>query len=271
MPRKSTHFMGTVGGSGSVTSIATTAPVAGGTITTTGTISITGAAGQVLAGATPAFTATPVLGVAGSTVGTVGLQNATSGTLTVSPPAGALGTPTLTLPAATDTLVGKATTDTLSNKTLTAASNANSITLLNYQSAIAPITGTGALATMYSYTLPGATMGAGKGIRFTMMVNHTTGSTNTQYRLNVGAANLSFSATGTSITAIALFMNNIGVTNAQQFLQFPAFAASAVLASSQGATTSAIDSTANIAITWQFNVANTDAVTPQMFMVELIA
>jgi hypothetical protein len=45
--------------------------------------------------------------------------NATSGTITLSPVSGALGSVTLSLPAATDTLVGKATTDTLINKTLT--------------------------------------------------------------------------------------------------------------------------------------------------------
>jgi len=42
---------------------------------TTGAVSITGAAGQILAGATPAFTATPTLGVNATTTGTLGLAN----------------------------------------------------------------------------------------------------------------------------------------------------------------------------------------------------
>lgn len=59
------------------------------------------------------------LGVAGTSVGAIGFRNATSGTITLQAVTGALGTVTLSLPAATDTLVGKATTDTLTNKTLT--------------------------------------------------------------------------------------------------------------------------------------------------------
>ena len=58
-------------------------------------------------------------GVAGSAT----FGNATSGTVTLQPVTGALGTRTLSLPAATDTLVGKATTDILTNKTFNTASN----------------------------------------------------------------------------------------------------------------------------------------------------
>lgn len=86
-----------------------------GLATANGGILNTGATGV------PSVTPTPVLGVAGTTVGTIGFQNATSGTITLSPPTGALGTVTVFLPAANDTLVGKATTDELTNKTLTSS------------------------------------------------------------------------------------------------------------------------------------------------------
>lgn len=66
---------------------------------------------------TPSMTPTPVLGVAGASVGSVGFQNLTSGTITLQPALGALGSSVLSLPAATDTLVGVATSDNLLNKT----------------------------------------------------------------------------------------------------------------------------------------------------------
>jgi hypothetical protein len=93
--------------------------------------------------------------LSGWTVPTAGLKfsNATSGTITLAATSGALGSVTLSLPAATDTLVGKATTDILSNKTIPTAglaftnATSGSITLA---------TPTGALATP-TVTLPAAT------------------------------------------------------------------------------------------------------------------
>lgn len=65
-------------GGGTVTSVICGTGLSGGTITTTGTCAVTGAAGEILAGATPALTATPVLGVASTTTGTLGLLNASN-------------------------------------------------------------------------------------------------------------------------------------------------------------------------------------------------
>lgn len=72
-----------------------------------------------------------LLGTAGSNVGDIGFRNATSGTITLAPPTGALGTVTATLFAATDTIVGKATTDTLTNKTLDVEGAGNVVTTVN--------------------------------------------------------------------------------------------------------------------------------------------
>ncbi len=70
--------------------------------------------------AAPSFSIAPVLGVAGSSVGTIGFHNATSGTITLSPPTGALGTVTVIIPAAADTLVNLTSIQTMTNKTFVA-------------------------------------------------------------------------------------------------------------------------------------------------------
>lgn len=100
--------------SGTVTNLTGTASIningtVGATTPTTGVFT------TLVAGSTTSL----LLGTAGSAVGNIGFRNATSGTVTLAPATGALGTVTLTLPTATDTLVGKATTDTLTNKRIT--------------------------------------------------------------------------------------------------------------------------------------------------------
>jgi hypothetical protein len=72
-----------------------TAPVA---ISAAGAISITGAAGQVLAGASPAFTATPTLGVVSSANGTLALANSASAFLVTIAAGNNAAAWTLTLP-----------------------------------------------------------------------------------------------------------------------------------------------------------------------------
>lgn len=121
-PSSSTFLRGdnswaTPGGSGTVTNT-------GGNLTSNAVVLGAGTTDtKVVAGVTTDGTSGLTLGVAGASVGAVNFKNATSGTVTLSPVTGALGTVTLSLPAATDTLVGKATTDTLTNKTISGASN----------------------------------------------------------------------------------------------------------------------------------------------------
>jgi hypothetical protein len=92
------------------------------TIATGGTNATSAAAGTIpnaSSGTASSWTPTPTLGAAG-TLGSVTMGNATSGLLTLEPVTGALGTVTVSIPAATDTLVNLAGTQTLTNKTLTA-------------------------------------------------------------------------------------------------------------------------------------------------------
>ncbi len=63
-----------------------------------------GAVPKVAAGLTTDGTSALTLGVAGTSVGSVALKNATSGTITIQPTTGALGSVTLTAPATTGTL-----------------------------------------------------------------------------------------------------------------------------------------------------------------------
>jgi len=104
---------GTLASSGALTA---NSPVLGGG---------SGGLPSTVAGITSDGTSKITLGVAGTSVGSVDFKNATSGTITLAPVTGALGTVTLSMPAATDTIVGKATTDTLTNKTLNCESTGN--------------------------------------------------------------------------------------------------------------------------------------------------
>jgi len=120
--------------------------VSGGYYVNGGLISPTtaGTNGTLLQGVTsaaPTFTPTPTLGVAGSVVGSLAFANATSGSITLQPSTGALGSSVLTLPIATDTLVGKATTDIFTNKTFDTAGTGNSLKIGTQ--AISGLTGTG--------------------------------------------------------------------------------------------------------------------------------
>lgn len=74
---------------------------------------------KAVAGITSDGTSKLVLGVAGTSVGGIDFKNATSGTLTLAPVTGALGTVTLSMPATTGTLATLAGTETFTNKTLT--------------------------------------------------------------------------------------------------------------------------------------------------------
>jgi hypothetical protein len=140
-----------------------------------------------------------------------------------------------------------------------------------YQGPGSAITGTGAAAVYFTCTLPAGVMGAGQGIIITVLAKHTTGTAAVSYTLSFG---------GTSTTAVPpggaanqlerityLVMNNPGSTGAQTI--------STVGQDSNGGSnsikldTAAVNTASAVTINLQFNVAATDAITPEMFLVEL--
>lgn len=94
------------------------------------------------------------LGISGTNVGKVLFNNATSGSITLEPATGALGSTVLTLPAGSTTLIGAGTTATFTNKTFDTAGTGNNF-LINGVAATAN-TGTGAVARAVSpaFTTP---------------------------------------------------------------------------------------------------------------------
>lgn len=98
----------------------------GGTVTNTGgdltsnslVLGAGGADTKTVAGITSNGAGKIVLGVAGTTVGSIDLKNATSGTVTIHPPTGALSTADITTPIGTVTLATLAGAESLTNKKL---------------------------------------------------------------------------------------------------------------------------------------------------------
>jgi len=110
----------------------------GGTVTNTGTLTANrvvlangGVDVTTVAGIATNGTSQLQLGVAGASVGSVQFSNATSGTITLQPVTGALGTVTISMPATTTTLAGLAiaNTFTLGNTFSVAGSTGNAIIL----------------------------------------------------------------------------------------------------------------------------------------------
>lgn len=149
------------------------------------------------------------LGASG-TLGSVTFGNATSGTVKIQPVTGALGTVTLSLPAATDTLVGKATTDTLTNKTFDTAGTGNSFSINGV--AVTANTGTGAVARATSPTFVTPTLGAASAT--SLNVSGTTASTSvTTGALIVGGGG----GFGNAVHANGVFTHCIAGAIAQGF------------------------------------------------------
>ncbi|MBZ5508493.1 MAG: hypothetical protein LAO78_23800 [Acidobacteriia bacterium] len=158
---------------------------------------------------------------------------------------------------------------TLTNKVLNGAGSGNSVNLLDFQGPLSPITGDSTDHTMFSYVIPANTIQTGKGISIKCVFQHTTGSSSVTYKLILGSTTLfSIGDAGTSLIT----------TDAEMFANGNQTTQVGSIHGSDGATitinnllTSGAENLANaLTLKWTFNVANTNAVTPSLFVVKLI-
>jgi hypothetical protein len=140
------------------------------------------------------------------------------------------------------------------------------------QGPLASVTGTGGLATYYTCTIPAGALAAGKGIRVTAISKHTTGTASVTYQLSFGGTLTS--AVGPSGAANQLdknvyeIFNAPGSTSSQTI--FTTGQDSNAGTNSLKLDTASVNTASSVTLNVQFNVPNTDAITPEMFWVELI-
>lgn len=143
-------------------------------------------------------------------------------------------------------------------------------TLLNSQGPATAVTGTGAAATLYTFSIAGGTMSTTSCIRASAFFQHTTGTTSTTFTWNFGAT--SFTSSGSTVVAGAkstITVCNNGATNSQ-WLAVDNLIIGTTLQQGAQFNTSAIDTTSSTTISFQFTVAATDAVTPKGWTVESV-
>jgi hypothetical protein len=181
----------------------------------------------------------------------------------------------LTIPATGTAVVSDTATQTLSAKTLQGAGSGNAVTLLNAQGPLAAVVGTGADATLYTFTIPANVIGAGKGIRVTVVSQKTTGTGIATYKLKFGATTIESPALTQNSNVnpddfTYRILNNSGVQNAQNWTRLALFVSAGATSLGGASGTSAENSANALTISWTFSAAGTEQVTPKQFIVELI-
>jgi len=140
----------------------------------------------------PAYSSTITLGASG-TLGTITLGNATSGTILITPPTGALGTPTLTLPITSTTLAGLAVTQEFTQVNTFSSASASTSTASG--AVVISAGGLGVFGSAYIggvINLPATTSTAGQITQATKRLLHTYGTSN----IFLGSESGNFTTTG---------------------------------------------------------------------------
>lgn len=132
--------------------------------------------GQVWLSTTTANTAKYHDGTTTRSLVDLGLsQTLSSKTLTAPVISTIVNTGTLTLPTSTDTLTARATTDTLTNKTILAPSNTVS-GVLDRDVTTADVVNTTVETVVYSFSVPGGTLGTNRALRLTLIGDYLNNS-----------------------------------------------------------------------------------------------
>jgi hypothetical protein len=171
--------------------------------------------------------------------------------------------------------------NTISNAILNGAGGNNSVALLNQQANVAAITGTGADATLYTFSLPANVVSAGHGLKIVVVKLHTQGTAATTYKLKIGATTwrsdtFTVQAASSQNEILTYYVyNNAGVQNAQNgynayWIYNAAAPASGTINMLIAPLTAAIDFTQAQTISFTFNVAATDKEAGQFWSVELL-
>lgn len=177
-----------------------------------------------------------------------------------------LTTPTITNPTTTGTDIG---VETLQNKILNGVSSGNSISLLNYQGNKGALTGNAADQAIYSYTLPANTVAVGKGIRVSCSFSHSAGTASVAYKVKLNGVTLhNNSSSGTGGGTISDLIMAPTATAVDSILT--EIIGAAVVTSGSIAALTGVVWASNQALEVDVNVANTDQITPFVFVVELV-
>lgn len=143
--------------------------------------------------------------------------------------------------------------------------------LLNEQPAASAIVGTGADATYYTYTLPARALPPGKCLDIETWANHSTGTASTVYKVFFGStAFINNTSTGSGQVYFRLHVcNNNGSITAQHGGQFVVVPNSTIATLTFAGGTSAENTANAVVIKATFNVAATDQLTPEDFVVRM--
>jgi hypothetical protein len=144
--------------------------------------------------------------------------------------------------------------------------------ILDKQGALPPVTTVnGTPVTLFSYILPGGTLGATDEIWVQTAFKHTTGSASTAYNFAFGATSGTVNtSTGAGTSAWDVHVSNNGATDVQIWYQPAGSNGNAFLGPGVGGT-SAIDTTQDVTIAITAKAAsNTNKITPEYFAVYLI-